>query len=60
MFEYAQCGWKDRRGKRCNQPAVAIRDLGPAYGKLRLQYVCKQHVAVGHPRPDPSELGQQI
>ena len=49
MFEYGQCNWPDRRGKPCGRPAVAIRDLGPAYRKLRMQYVCKQHAAEDPP-----------
>ena len=36
------CGWKTR-GRRCGQPPVTVRDLGPAYGKLRMQPVCKMH-----------------
>ena len=36
------CGWK-AKGKRCGQPIVGLRDLGPTYGKLRMQYVCKLH-----------------
>jgi hypothetical protein len=36
------CGWKTR-GRKCGQPHVAVRDLGPTYGKLRMQPVCKMH-----------------
>ena len=36
------CGWKTR-GKRCGDQDVAVRDLGPAYGKLRRQPVCRVH-----------------
>ena len=36
------CGWK-QRGRRRGEPAVTIRDLGPSYGALHLQYVCAQH-----------------
>ena len=56
MFEYARCDWKDRRGKRCDQWAVAIRDLGPAYGTVRMQYACTQHLAVRHPTDELEDL----
>ena len=53
MFEYGQCGWKDRHGKRCTGRAVAIRDLGPTYGTLRLQYVCEIHANKGDETHNP-------
>ena len=53
MFEYGQCGWKDRHGKHCTRRAVAIRDLGPTYGNLRLQYVCDIHANKGDEAHNP-------
>jgi hypothetical protein len=36
-----KCGWKIKGRTRCDRPTVALRDLGPAYAKVRMQYVCK-------------------
>lgn len=39
------CGWKDRRGRKCGQPAPYVRDCGPSYhpAALRRQPVCEMH-----------------
>ena len=38
------CGWRVHR-RRCGQPDVAVRNLGPSYGKLRMQPVCAMHAS---------------
>jgi len=34
---------EDQGRTRCDQPTFALRDLGPVYAKLRMQYVYKLH-----------------
>jgi len=40
-------GTEDTR-RKCEEPAVAVRDLGPAYAKLRRQPVRKMHANSQH------------
>jgi hypothetical protein len=47
------CGWK-HRGRKCRaEPTVQVRDLGPSYGKLRLQPVCALHASKGYVPRNP-------
>jgi hypothetical protein len=47
------CGWK-QRGRKCGaEPTVAVRDLGPSYGKLRMQPVCQLHSLKGQTARNP-------
>jgi hypothetical protein len=43
-----KCGWKDRRGRRCDQPAYTTGDCGPTYHPvaLRRQPLCPRHSAM--------------
>jgi hypothetical protein len=42
------------------EPTVALRDLGPAYGKLRLQYVCVLRAGKGYTPRHPFAARDEV